>query len=78
MTTTIIGVALENRLETSLEFQKIVTDFGCEIRTRIGLHPSKEQICLNRGIVLLEVTGDAELLKLELSKHWQIQIMEFE
>ena len=78
MTTTIIGVSLENRLETALEFQKIVTDFGCEIRTRIGLHPSKEHICLNRGIVLLEVEDDAELLKLELSKHWQIQIMEFE
>ncbi len=78
MTTTIIGVALENRLETALEFQKIVTNFGCEIRTRIGLHPSKEQVCLNRGIVLLEVDGDADLLKLELSKHWQIQTMEFE
>ncbi len=78
MTITIIGVALENRLETAIEFQKILTDFGCEIRTRIGLHPSKEQVCLNRGIVLLEVDGDAELLKLELSKYWKIQIMEFD
>ncbi len=78
MTITIIGVALENRLETSLEFQKILTDFGCEIRTRIGLHASKEQVCLNRGIVLLEVSGEAEILKLELSKHWKIQTMEFE
>ena len=58
MTTTIIGVNLENRLEKAIEFQKIITEFGCEIRTRIGLHPSKEQVCLNRGIVLLEVDGD--------------------
>ena len=78
MRTTIIGVSLENRLETSIEFQKIVTDFGCEIRTTIGLHSSKGQVCLNRGIVLLEVSGDAELLKLELSKYWEIQTMEFE
>lgn len=78
MTTTIIGVSLENRIETSVEFQKIITDFGCEIRTRIGLHPSKSEVCLNRGIILLEVNGDAELLKLELSKHWSIQTMEFE
>lgn len=78
MTTTIIGVSLENRIETAVEFQKIITDFGCEIRTRIGLHPSVNGICLNRGIVLLEANGDAELLKLELSKHWAIQTMEFE
>ena len=78
MTTTIIGVSLDNRIENAVEFQKIITDFGCEIRTRIGLHPSKEDICLNRGIVLLEVNGEAELLKLELSKHRDIQTMEFE
>ncbi|CCY62041.1 putative uncharacterized protein [Clostridium sp. CAG:967] len=78
MTTTIIGVSLENRIETAVEFQKIITDFGCEIRTRIGLHPSMSDVCLNRGIVLLEVNGEAELLKLELSKHWTIQTMEFE
>ncbi len=78
MTTTIIGVTLENRVETAVEFQKLITKFGCEIRTRIGLHPSREDICLNRGIVLLEVSGEAELLKEELSKQWEIQTMEFE
>ncbi len=78
MTVVIIGVSLENRIETALEFQRIATEFGCEIRTRIGLHPSEQDICLNRGIVLLEVRGDAELLKQELAKHWKIQTMEFE
>lgn len=78
MTTTIIGVNLENRLENAIEFQKIITEFGCEIRTRIGLHPTKENACSNRGIILLEVIGDAELLLLELSKHWDIQTMKFE
>lgn len=78
MTTTIIGVTLENRIETSVEFQKLITKFGCEIRTRIGLHPSREDICLNRGIVLLEISGEANLLKEELSKQWEIQTMEFE
>lgn len=78
MTTTIIGVTLENRIETSVEFQKLITKFGCEIRTRIGFHPSREDICLNRGIVLLEINGEANLLKEELSKQWEIQTMEFE
>ncbi len=78
MTTTIIGVSLENRIETAVEFQEIITEFGCEIRTRIGLHPSTQDVCLNRGIILLEVSGEAEVLKKELSKHWKIQTMQFE
>lgn len=78
MTVTIIGVCLENRVETAVDFQKLITKFGCEIRTRIGLHPSNNEVCLNRGIVLLEVSGDAQLLKEELSKEWKFQTMEFE
>ena len=78
MTTTIIGVTLENRVETAVEFQKLITKFGCEIRTRIGLHPSREDICLNRGIVLLEVNGESEFLREEHSKQWDIQTIEFE
>lgn len=78
MTTTIIGVDLENRLETAIEFQKVITEFGCEIRTRIGLHPSMSEVCLNRGIILLEVSGEGELLIQELKKNWSVQIMTFE
>ncbi len=78
MTVTIIGVSLENRLETSVEFQKIISKFGCQINTRIGLHPLKENVCLNQGIVLLEVSGDAAPLIEELSKKWEIQTMKFE
>lgn len=75
--TTIIGVRLENRIENSLEFQKILTDFGCDIRTRIGLHPQKDGICMNEGIILLEAIGETEPLVKELSKRWEVQTMVF-
>ncbi len=78
MTITIIGVNLQNREETSIEFQSILTTYGCKIRTRIGLHPSEQDVCLNRGIVLLEVKGDAEDLIGALSKYWSVQTMKFE
>lgn len=78
MATTIIGISLENRIECAVKFQEIITKFGCEINTRIGLHPSSRGICLNRGIVLLEVKNDAQLLIQELSKFWSIQTMVFE
>ena len=76
---TIIGVKLENRKETAVDFQRILTEHGCGIRTRIGLHPSEHDVCLNRGIVLLEVhDGEAGPLKEELSKHWEVQTMVFD
>ncbi len=78
MTTTIIGINLENRLETSIEFQKILTTFGCEIRTRIGLHPLSGEVCSNNGIILLEVSGNADALVGELSREWKVQTMIFD
>ncbi|MDR1167956.1 MAG: hypothetical protein LBK53_03580 [Heliobacteriaceae bacterium] len=75
---TIIGVALANRNETAVEFQSILTKYGCKIRTRLGLHASEKDVCLNSGIVLLEVPGDAAELIAELKEHWEVQTMKFE
>lgn len=78
MPTTIIGVKLENRIECAVDFQKIITKFGCQIRTRLGLHPPDDFICLNYGIVLLEVLGEPNILIKELSKNWEIQTITFD
>ena len=79
MTTTIIGVKLEIRIESAIEFQRIITEFGCEIRTRIGIHPSDENnSCTNCGIILLEINGDGKKLIEKLSKHSAVQIMTFQ
>lgn len=75
---TIIGVKLDNRAEDAAEFQRIITDFGCGIKTRIGLHDTFENNCTNTGLVILEVIDDsAETLFFELSKKWQCKKMEF-
>lgn len=76
--TTIIGVSLTDRQECAQEFQEILTKFGCSIRTRIGLHPTEQGVCLNRGIVLLETLGDEPLLIEELSRKWEVQTMKFD
>ncbi len=75
---TIIGVKLENRMNESADFQNIITDFGCSIKTRIGLHDTFQNKCVNSGIVLLEVIDNnaANLFEI-LSEKWQCQIMEF-
>ncbi len=77
MTMTIIGVNIENRIESAIEFQKIITKYGCEIRTRIGLHSSEKEVCSNNGVILLEVAGEGKELTAELKKHWEVQTMKF-
>ena len=76
--TTIIGVELTDRAESSIEFQQILTKYGCSIRTRIGLHHTENGVCTNNGIVLLDLAEDAPDLIKELSSHWDIQTMTFD
>ena len=59
---TILGIKLDERLENSLNFQKILSKYGCEIRTRLGLHSSENNSCTNWGIIILEFTGDEKSL----------------
>lgn len=75
---TIIGVKLENRKSDADEFQKLITEYGCGIKTRIGLHDALGDVCSNSGIVLLEVVDDSakELFK-KLSEKWECKKMEF-
>ena len=53
--TTIIGLKLNNRIETSSQLQDILSDFGCYIKTRIGLHDVHNNVCKENGIILLEI-----------------------
>ena len=62
---TIIGIKLNNRAETSRQMQEIITDYGCIIRTRIGLHDVDCGQCSTNGIILLEVINDELLPKLQ-------------
>jgi hypothetical protein len=41
--------------------QAVFTEFGCNIKTRIGLHDVSETYCAPSGVVLIEFFGsDAE------------------
>lgn len=73
----IMGILLDNRTEEAVKFQEIVTEFGCNIRTRIGLHNIGEYKCINNGIILLEVVSNINDIYDTLSRHWKVQIMRF-
>ena len=74
----ILGLKLSNRLENSLEFQRILSQFGCAIRTRIGLHQIDEKYCATSGIILLEVvdTKSASELSKELLTIDEIEVQQ--
>ncbi len=73
----IIGIKLENRASEALKLQKILTLYGCEIQTRIGLHPIGDYKCNNYGIILIEVVAKVNEIYDVLAKYWQIQMMKF-
>ena len=74
--TTIIGIKLDNRLQTAVKFQEVITNYGCEIKTRLGLH--KTTNCENYGIIILDVEDkSAEEVSSALSEICLVQKMVF-
>jgi len=62
----ILGVLITDRKKEAGEVQKVLTKFGCSIKTRLGLHEASDETCSNEGLILLELTGDyKEMDKLE-------------
>jgi hypothetical protein len=53
----IIGVHLTDRMDQATDVQQLFTDYGCHIKSRIGLH-EVENVCAPTGVILLEMYGD--------------------
>ena len=55
---TIVAVKLSQRSEFAPKFQEILSKYGCNIKTRIGLHDATTTTCSPDGIILLDVIGN--------------------
>jgi alcohol dehydrogenase YqhD (iron-dependent ADH family) len=63
---TLLIFSLENRRTEAVKVQKILTDFGCIIKTRLGIHDGVLDKCSNTGLIILELVGvKAEVRDLE-------------
>ena len=62
MSKTILGVHVAQRTKHTAKVQKILSDYGCSIRTRVGLHEASEGVCSPNGLILLEVVSEAAAL----------------
>ncbi|SHH72753.1 hypothetical protein SAMN02745135_01856 [Caloranaerobacter azorensis DSM 13643] len=59
MSKIILGLQIDNRFKEVSEVQKILTDYGCIIKTRLGLHQQIENNnCTEKGLIILELTNN--------------------
>jgi hypothetical protein len=56
----ILGVHIHNRGENAVRVQQLLTEYGCNIKTRLGLHEVGDGKCSNGGVLLLELVGDED------------------
>lgn len=78
----IVGVHITDRTTHAAEVQTILSKYGKNIRTRLGLHEVSEDSASPNGLLLLEVVGsnqeiDALSDELRRLKGIQVQSMFF-
>jgi len=56
----LIGIRMDNRVGNALNFQKVLTENGCRIRARLGLHEVSDDACSNDGLIVLQPCGEKE------------------
>lgn len=59
----ILLILVDKRAESALTVQKILTTWGCLIKTRLGLHDGVLDNCSNSGLIILELVGDEQKCK---------------
>lgn len=68
MSKIIMGIRMQQRRETAQSVQAALTDYGCYIKTRLGLHQASDDSCSEQGIILLEFIDNADDKADELEK----------
>ena len=53
-------ILIDKRKDDAPAVQKILTTWGCLIKTRLGIHDGVLDNCSNSGLIILELVGDRE------------------
>ena len=75
----IYGVHVTDRATQVPQVQKLLSEYGCNIKTRLGLHRVDEQVCSTRGLILLEMFGNDDVcheLKAKLATLEGVEVKE--
>lgn len=55
----LMGILIQKRRENSAKVQEVLTQYGCLIKVRLGLHESGDR-CAEEGLVVLQLDGPQE------------------
>ena len=67
----ILAVLLGKRKNTAVNVQKILTGWGCIIKTRLGIHDGVNDNCSDEGLLIMELVGSEEQNE-ELARKLQV------
>ena len=63
-------LGINDRIKEAGNVQRVLTQYGCSIKTRLGLHEVTDSHCSTSGLIIIELTGpqaDQDILKKELA-----------
>jgi hypothetical protein len=60
MSKSILTVLIGKRKNTAINIQKVLTGWGCIIKTRLGIHDGVLDNCSDEGLLILELVGKQE------------------
>jgi len=55
MTYKVVLIKIDHRSSEATKVQGILTQYGCSIKVRLGLHEVSKDFCANDGLVVLEI-----------------------
>jgi hypothetical protein len=78
---TVFGVHINQRVKSVPAVQAVLTKYGCNVRTRLGIHDADATSCSPSGLLLIDAFG-AEIedfyKELETLEGVDVQRMDFE
>jgi len=60
MKRTVLLILVSHQKESAEMVQKILTGWGCYVKTRLGIHDGVLENCSDSGLIFLELTGEPE------------------
>ncbi len=54
----ILIALLRTRSKSAVNFQKVLTKYGCIAKTRLGIHDGVMDRCSDVGLIILELAGE--------------------
>ena len=59
----IIAMRLSAREHNAQKLQETLTNYGCNIKVRLGLHEASEDFCATDGMIVLQPCGEKNVIE---------------